>query len=214
MIIIGIDLSGPSNTAATAMACFIGGSETLRCTGTLVGLDDPALRRRVDAASGEDELVVGLDAPLSYNPGGGDRPGDSDLRRRLIESGLHPGAVMPPTMTRMAYLTLRGVCVARLLSTIRPNRPAIVEVHPAGAMALGGAPAADVRELKRNPLARSRLLRWFEAQGVQGIPSEDPPTDHVVAAAACGFAAWKWALNRSAWCQRADPHIHPYDFAC
>lgn len=215
MVVIGVDLSGPSNSAETAMACFCVESERLKCKDIVVGLDDAELYRRIEAFGGESEIVIGLDAPLSYYPGGGDRPGDAELRRRLINAGLHPGSVMPPTMTRMVYLTLRGVCVARGLKEILPNRASIVEVHPAGAMVLRGAPSRDVREFKRDPAARGRLLGWLgRAQKIQGIPRKHVPTDHVVAAMACALAAWNWARNQPAWCQKADPPIHPYDFAC
>jgi hypothetical protein len=38
-----------------------------------------------------DQIAVGLDAPLSYNPGGGDRPADACLRKAVVGAGLRQG---------------------------------------------------------------------------------------------------------------------------
>ncbi len=121
---------------------------------------------------------------------------------------------MTPTMTRMAYLTLRGVCVARLLEGVRPSPPRIVEVHPGAALVLRDAPVDDVREMKRSPAARERLLAWLEGRGLRGASRGREATDHVVAACAAALAAWDWVSDRSAWLRRARPPLHPYDFAC
>jgi predicted nuclease with RNAse H fold len=32
--------------------------------------------------------IVGIDAPLSHNPGGGDRKSDKDLRKHIIAKGM------------------------------------------------------------------------------------------------------------------------------
>jgi hypothetical protein len=66
-------------------------------------LDDPAIGQMIGAWCAHEEVVVGIDAPLSYAVGGGDRPADRDLRRVVIAAGMRPGPVMPPTLTRMAY---------------------------------------------------------------------------------------------------------------
>ena len=213
-IVAGIDLAGPSNLSDTAVALFSANGRRLACLRVAVGADDRSLLDIVSDASNGAAAVVGLDAPLSYNPGGGDRPGDDELRRRVIRAGLPPGSVMPPTMTRMAYLTLRGVCVARALATIRPVPPRVVEVHPGACLALRGAPIGDVRAFKRQGAARGRLLGWLEAQGVEGVAALTSPTDHLVAACACAYAAWKWACDDASWCRGAAPPLHPYDFAC
>ncbi len=159
--------------------------------------------------------VFGLDAPLSYNPGGGDRRADAELRKRIVAAGLHPGSVMVPTMTRMAYLTLRGISVARMLQAIDRRGPcSVVEVHPGGAMALRGAPAADVRQFKTKAESRDRLLAWLERQGLQGASICPGPTEHFVAACASALAAWHWHRGQSVWLAPAQPPIHPFDYCC
>jgi predicted nuclease with RNAse H fold len=210
--IVGVDLSGPTNTGDTAAAWFDATSTGLSPLGLRIGLGDRDLLDLLASLGPPGALVVGLDAPLSYQPGGGDRPADRALRRLLVERGLAPGSVMAPTMTRMAYLTLRGVSVARAVERLLPGTR-IVEVHPGAAMALRGAPVADVRRFKTDAAARRRLADWLGTQGV-GKPSVAPGTDHELAACACALAAWQWSLGRPAWRAEADGPLHPYDFAC
>lgn len=212
---VGIDLSGPSNTGDTAIACCERRARDLALRECLLGAGDAAVHETVASLSrGAPSLVIGIDAPLSYNAGGGDRPADSDLRRRLVKAGLHPGSVMCPTMTGMAYLTLRGIAVARLVAAIREPRPRIVEIHPGGVMVLRGAPANLVRTFKRRPASRRRLLIWLEENGLLGASRIAGASDHQVAACAVALAAWQWSLGRPAWITPADPPHHPFDFAC
>jgi predicted nuclease with RNAse H fold len=211
--VLGIDLAGPSNRAATAAALFSVRGEDLECRSLHEGLDDrdlaDLLETEVPAEAG---LIAGLDAPLSYNPGGGDRPGDCELRRRLVASGLSPGTVMVPTMSRMVYLTLRGVVIARLLAVLRPGCR-VVEVHPAGALVLRGAPVADIHALKKSAKSRHSLLAWLGDHGLDGLPAT-ATSDHAVAACAAALAAWQWQRGQSCWTCPADPPVHPFDFAC
>ena len=215
MIVVGIDLAGPRNTPDTALTCFSGDQRSLNYATHVLGATDQALFDLVRGLGEAGDVVVGLDAPLSYNPGGGDRPGDSTLRERIVRAGLGFGWVMAPTMARMVYLTLRGVCVARALAAIQPRPPRVVEVHPTASLALRGAPIEAVRRLKANRDARGHLLEWLAEHGLHGIarPSADA-SDEVVAACACAFAAWKWACDETVWCERAAPPLHPYDLAC
>jgi predicted nuclease with RNAse H fold len=131
-----------------------------------------------------------------------------------VAAGLIPGSIMPPTLTRMAYLTLRGITVARIVATIAGARARIVEVHPGAACVLRGAPVEIVRALKSSAAARHELLRWLEGEGLEGIGSGPDPGDHFVAACAAALAAWKWSLGAPAWIHSADPPWHPYDMAC
>ncbi len=212
-IVLGVDLSGPTNTADTAAAWFEVGQDGLALAGHEIGVGDErlvALAREL--AARDPALVVGLDAPLSYQPGGGDRAADRALRKRIVAAGMPPGSVMTPTMTRMAYLTLRGVTVARALAAAVPDAR-IVEAHPGAALVLRGAPVADVRAIKTHPAAVTRLVGWLGAQGLTGL-SDELASDHELAACACALAAWRWSRGGAVWLAPASGVHHPYDFAC
>jgi predicted nuclease with RNAse H fold len=204
--VVGIDLSGPTNARDTAVATARDDGDRLRCTGIELGLDDSGLRDAIE--SWGDHCVVGLDAPLSYQPGGGDRHADRSLRR-AVKPMLPAGSVMTPTMTRMAYLTLRGMAVARLVQSLRPDAR-IVEVHPGASLVLAGADDADVRALKADADARERLRRWLGENGVGSIPTR-PLGDHELAAVAAARAAWRWSHGHAAWRAPADFPLHPFD---
>jgi predicted nuclease with RNAse H fold len=153
-----------------------------------------------------------MDAPLSYNPGGGDRESDRELRHLVSKKG--NVGIMPPTMNRMVYLTLRGIVLARMLETLKPDIDLrIVEVHPGASMLLRNAPANEVASFKRNISARSQLLTWLETQGLKGIPRTGDVPDHYVASCAAALCAWQRSLGKSAWVFPARPPEHPYDFA-
>lgn len=214
MIVCGIDLAGPANLRDTAVASFAVSGGTAVLLEARRGLDDAALLAHATGLVQRDrELFVGLDAPLSYNPGGGDRPADRALRQALRAAGLSPGTVMPPTMTRMVYLTLRGISVARLLGTILPVTH-IAEVHPAGALVLHGASPADVRALKREEASRRRLLDWLEGQGLVGAGDLPADSDHLIAACAAVLGTWRWADGHSAWLAPPQPPLHPFAYIC
>jgi len=105
MFNVGFDLSGPSNTADTALVAFKLGCSRLTLHQCLSEAENDTIHVAVRRLCSQDDAAVGINAPLSYNLGGDDRPCDADLRKRCIEARLHPGSVMAPTMTRMAYLT-------------------------------------------------------------------------------------------------------------
>lgn len=215
MKVVGIDLSGPSNTRATSLAYFADYGERLSFLDKLSGADDRQIFDLVAHLAADDELVVGLDAPLSYNIGGGDRLGDSGLRQTIVKAGLRSGTVMPPTMTRMVYLTLRGIAIARSLETLAADHSVqVVEVHPGAAMALRGAPVDAVRTFKDDVAAREKLLAWLTGQNLENLTALADYSAHDLAACAAAFAAWKWRRGESCWIQPAAPPHHPYDFAC
>jgi predicted nuclease with RNAse H fold len=213
--VIGVDLAGPGNAAETAIAVFQRTRDTLRHVASRLGVDDAEIADIVTRTAAEGSVAVGLDAPLSYNPGGGLRPSDQSLREALRGHGLRVSSVMPPTLNRMAYLTLRGLAVARWLSSLDgANDVRIVEVHPGAALGLGGAPVADVQAFKKSRAACLRLVQWMESAGLIGVPDEAARACHSVAACAAALGAWKWSDGRSAWHHPAEPPRHPFDFAC
>ncbi|MGD0623474.1 MAG: DUF429 domain-containing protein [Thermodesulfobacteriota bacterium] len=214
MIICGLDLSGPSNTAETVLVLFGVDDGGLRLNSLHERVTDSKINEIVHEASTEDTIVIGIDAPLSYNPGGGDRAGDSSLRALIVANGLQPGTVMPPTAPRMVYLTLRGVVVARSLEAICGEAIKIVEVHPSAAMVLRGAVPEQVRMFPKSHESRSQLRQWLSTRGLKGLEFLQDLSEHAVAACACALGAWKWHTDESVWIQKAAPPHHPYDFAC
>ncbi len=213
MFFLGLDLSGPTNTADTALACFELVDGRLQLAGVDQHVTDDQIYRWAGEKRQAGPLVVGLDAPLSYQPGGGDRPGDRRLRRRLIQAGLPPGSVMTPTMTRMVYLTLRGVALAHTLQSPQAPRVDVVEIHPAAVLALRGAPVESIVYLKKSQEARDALFDWMENNGLNGAVTLKGSGDHLAAACAAALGAWHWWAGRPAWLEPASPPAHPFDFA-
>lgn len=215
MYIAGIDLSGPGNVKDTVLTVFKAKDDELYLHRTIEGAGDAAILDCITGFVNESEVVTGIDAPLSYNISGGDRPSDSFLRKIITEVGLHHGSIMVPTMTRMVYLTLRGISLARLLQSIQTGFPlSLVEVHPGAAMALRDAPIEVVRGFKHDLQARIVLLKWLDQQGLRNIDTNKNPSDHYVAACAAALAAWKWRSKEPKWLHEAKPPFHPFDFAC
>lgn len=212
MKVIGIDLSGPRNVADTCVTVFDERGGELHFVWALQAAGDQQIFEMISELSKSERVAVGIDAPLSYQPGGGDRQSDKELRRLVKEKGGGVG-VMPPIMIRMVYLTLRGVALTRTLEALKLPIE-IVEVHPGACMLLRDAPAEDVKKFKHDPVARVNLCRWLGTQGLNGLPSGDGLTDHYVAACAAALAAWGWANGSPVWRSPARPPERPYDFAC
>jgi len=212
MKVVGFDLSGPSNIADTYLVVLEEQGAELKFINVVEGADDQRIFRTISDLGKNDRIVIGMDAPLSYNPGGGDRASDRELRQLVLKKG--SVGIMPPTMMRMVYLTLRGIVLARMLETLKPDFDLrIVEVHPGASMLLRNAPANEVANFKRERSARSRLLQWLETQGLKDISRAEDVADHCQAACAAALAAWQWSLGRSVWIFPARPPDHPHDFA-
>lgn len=214
MTVVGIDLSGPRNSAETYLVCFEEKGNELHLQNVCAGADDEKILEAILSLGTEKQITIGMDAPLSYNLSAGDRPSDKDLRRIVKEKGGSAG-VMPPTMMRMVYLTLRGVTLTRLFESFQPEyKIQIVEVHPGACMILHDADVQVVKAFKKDADARIKLLRWPESRGVKGILDAGFDADHFVAACAAASGAWQWKLGKSAWKYAANLPHHPYDFAC
>jgi uncharacterized protein len=214
--VIGVDLSGPGSPGNTVLTRFKANGRALEYLGQGSDGSDETILNVVCQAGDAGEVVVGLDAPLSYEPGGGQRGRDAALRRALIASGLRPGSVMAPTFRRMAWLTLRGMGVARLLEGIAASFSVkIVEVHPGGSFALAGGPIRAVRTFARDLSEAAKLYRWLRSEtAITGLPTTASPSSHFLASCGAALAAWKWNENRTNWLAQAERPWHPYDFAC
>lgn len=216
-VVVGVDLSGPANHRGTSLVWLAEarGAREIVFGGAISGASDETLAKEIGRlAKGTKEIAIGLDAPLSYNDGGGDRPGDRALRALTKSVALPSGCVMTPTMTRMAYLTLRGIAVARHLVAIGIPASSIVEVHPSMAYALHGAPSRHVVALKSRESSRKSLLDWLGKRGFRGIPPALAANADDVAACGAALAAWRWRRGRAAWVHLASPPAHPFDLAC
>ncbi|KUP04823.1 hypothetical protein Q73_14410 [Bacillus coahuilensis m2-6] len=219
MFIMGLDLSGPSNHKDTSLAICTNEEGTLQVMELLEGVSDVTILERVEYYSRLGEVAIGIDSPLSYEDGGGDRPSDRALRQFIVSIGMKSGSIMPPTMNRMVYLTLRGI---RLTREIEANFTGvkIAEVHP-GAI-LGARIVHDSQWLdhilnyKSEPRRLGELLDWLEDQGLQHIPRGRVTTSHCFDALVAAFGAWHWADPSlgPAWLFPKELPLHPYDFCC
>jgi len=215
VIAAGIDLSGPSNPRKTCVVVLRCRKNTAEFVQSLPVAGDSEIYALIADLSRDTPLVVGLDAPLSYQPGGGLRVRDRSLRERIVARGMRHGSVMPPTFNRMAFLTLRGLGVTRLLSTLDVVRVQTIEVHPGATFCLRGAPLASVLAFKKKkqPEHRECLLKWLSTQGIRSLPYSEQ-SSHFVAASGAALAAWAWSRGQSVWLAAPQPPFHPFPFAC
>ena len=70
MKIIGIDLSGPVNHKDTVLTVFQLHNDRLEFEGMIDGASDEMIISRIEEEALSDEVVIGIDAPLSYQDGG------------------------------------------------------------------------------------------------------------------------------------------------
>jgi uncharacterized protein len=159
-----------------------------------------------------------MDAPLSYEDGGGDRLGDKLLRQFIVSLGI-PGSIMPPTFNRMVYLTLRGIKLSREVGNIPSVHPiSIVEVHP-GAVIGSRFSQEDldiVLNYKQELSSRSKIRNWLGEQKLTQLPSYIDEESHMIDACAAALGAWHWRdpLLQSKWVLPANPPLHPFDYCC
>ena len=214
MYIVCADLCGPAGTQNTGVAVFAATDKCLDFVDRESDGSDDTLLDMINLLANEAPVTVGLDAPLSYEPGGGDRGRDAELRRVIVAKGMRPGSVMAPLASRMVYVTLRGVVLSRALSFLNTeNSVSIVEVHPGAALCLRDAPIEAILAFAKDPISRADLVDWMAKRGVRGLRVPSPCPSHFVAACAGGIAAWDWYRGRSPWVARAELPWHPFDFA-
>lgn len=225
--VIGIDLAGPTNAADTVAICVEIGEKTKpKYVDHQIGILDDAILAFVEQywpdqlSDPSGRLIVGLDAPLSYALGGGSRPADTAMRQTAIAAGLPAGTVMAPTFTKMAYLTLRGLAVSRLLENLARQKGSsqkqpmleIIEVHPTTALALRKAPIESLREMKRQDAARLEVFHWLKQTQIRGLPEAMSEADHCIAACGAALAAVGYARGAAKVEHAAELPFHPYPF--
>jgi predicted nuclease with RNAse H fold len=214
LFVLGVDLSGPAGIQNTGVVVFAASQSSLDFMDQQCDGSDASLYSTVEGLSREGAVTVGLDAPLSYELGGGERGRDAQLRKEIVARGMYHGSVMAPTAPRMVYLTLRGVVLAQILATMRgKHQVRVVEVHPGASLCFRGAPLDAIRGFAADELFRQALLGWLPSQRVCGLKILSPCSSHFVAACAGAVAAWDWHYGRSRWLVKAEPPWHPYDFA-
>ncbi|WP_087974982.1 DUF429 domain-containing protein [Oceanobacillus rekensis] len=219
MIVIGIDLSGPSNHKDTVLAIFEVQNGNLRFIKSMSNVSDKDILEVVSVQSQGDEVVIGIDAPLSYEDGGGDRESDRNLRKFIVQNGMKSGSIMPPTLNRMVYLTLRGIKLSREITTQASLHPiSIVEVHPGAVIGsrLSSVEMSHVLAYKQDVEVRKVLLNWLEQQQLIGIPEAVADQSHSIDACAAALGAWHWRDTKFTpkWISPAKPPLHPFDYCC
>jgi uncharacterized protein len=219
MRVIGIDLSGPSNHKDTVMAVFELQDGELKFLNLRRNIGDLEILEEIHVQSQLDEVVIGIDAPLSYEDGGGDRIGDKQLRQFIVTLGMKSGSIMPPTFNRMVYLTLRGIKLTREIENLWSQNPiSIVEVHPGAVMGSRISPIdlEYVLRYKQEMSSRSFIKNWLWEQQVTQLPSYIDEESHMIDACAAALGAWHWKdpLFEPKWLLPANPPLHPYDYCC
>jgi uncharacterized protein len=219
MIVIGIDLSGPSNHKDTVLTVFEKKDGQLKLIKLLNNISDLGILNEIYLQAQVNEVVIGIDAPLSYQDGGGDREGDRLLRRFIISLGMKPGSIMPPTMNRMVYLTLRGIKLSREIEHLQTRHPiSMVEVHPGAVIGSRISPEdmEYVLNYKSSMVARSFLRNWLNKQNLSGLPFFIEEESHLIDACAAALGAWHWCDQSLGpkWLFPANLPLHPYDYCC
>lgn len=217
MRVIGIDLSGPSNHKDTVLTIFEKQEDQLIFIKLLSDISDREILNEIHSQSQLDEVVVGIDAPLSYQDGGGDRPGDKALRKFIVPLGMRSGSIMTPTMTKMVYLTLRGIRLSREIVNLRtPNPISIVEVHPGAVIGsrLSWENFENVLLYKQNVNARAFIKFWFQEQNLGQLPDFIEKESHFIDACAAALGAWHYKELKPKWLFPAELPLHPFDYCC
>jgi len=220
MKIIGIDLSGPANHKDTAVIIFNRENDLHLTFETLIEhASDHTILKTIEEASIKGPVVIGIDAPLSYQDGGGYRPQDRLLSDFMRNNGLSSHSVMAPTMTKMAYLTLRGIALSRSIMSMRTaHNIHLVEVHP-GAV-IGTRLEASTRHhalnYKKQKISLEYIYHWFETQAMQDISPSIMHSTHTIDACAAALGAWHWYDDKleAKWVFSQTSLTHPFEYCC
>ncbi|WP_251427111.1 DUF429 domain-containing protein [Sutcliffiella horikoshii] len=95
MLVIGLDLAGPSNHRDTVLTVFQLNKNHLTFQKMISNISDEEILSELIDLSKSAKLFIGIDAPLSYQDGGGDRTSDKELRKYIVSLGMKSGSIMP-----------------------------------------------------------------------------------------------------------------------
>ncbi|ASF41099.1 hypothetical protein CEH05_18800 [Halobacillus halophilus] len=219
MKIIGIDLSGPSNHKDTAAVVCREEQNQLYIEDLQTGLSDQAIISIISKQAKENnKIYVGIDAPLSYQDGGGDREADRELRSYAKHLGVKSGSIMPPTLTRMIYLTARGIHLAHMIKNSLSDKVEIVEVHPGIALA-SRLPIEDRSQAvlyKKDEQSRKFVHKWLSEVYFQLVDHVEESSTHQLDACLAALACWHWSseIKSPAWHMPEQLPHHPFPFSC
>lgn len=126
---------------------------------------------------------------------------------------------MPPTLTKMVYLTLRGISLTRrLIALDMIGKIQFAEVHPGAAIGtrIGEENLIHALHYKKELESRQYIAEWFQTIGVHGLPDEISNTSHQIDSCAAALAAWHWVdpAKNSPWQWSATSPEHPFEFCC
>lgn len=219
MIVIGIDLSGPANAKDTAIAIFQLKNDQLFFKEMITDASDEMIISAIHSSAVIEEVAVGIDAPLSYQDGGGDRPQDKSIRQFIKGFGLSGSSIMPPTLTKMVYLTLRGIGLTRRISAMKfENNVRLVEAHPGAAIGtrIGSNSLHHALHYKKEAESRKAIFEWLQTIGFAGLPESISLVSHQIDACAAALATWHWAdqTKHPMWNWSIISPEHPFEFCC
>ena len=217
--VIGIDLAGPANHKDTVMSVFQTDGDLLIFENVIDYASDEEILTAIQAISSKESVVIGIDAPLSYQDGGGDRPQDKSIREFIKRYGLLGSSIMPPTLTKMVYLTLRGIGLTRRILQMNDSQHIrMVEVHPGAAIGtrIGPDKIEYALHYKKELNSRKAVYDWFKVAGLMEIPMEFIQTSHSIDSCACALAAWHWSdeTKQPTWHWKEKTSEHPFEFCC
>lgn len=191
-ICLGIDLSGPSNAQYTSLCLFSDSTITL-----YNNCNDQKITEILQQLPSDQAVFIAVDAPLSYQDGGGFRDIDRALRQHLNQQGFKKIGVMAPTMTRMAYLTLRGL---RLKEVCREFvQVQLFETHPGAALVCSGINYELVQKIKNEPQAIQRITKQLAARLPKNITLPKMASDHDLMALSAMLSAYNLSRNLPNW---------------
>ena len=214
-IFFGIDLSGPVNIIDTVISWFKydRSKEKLNLIDYKIGADDYFIFNIIKDLSINNDLFLAIDAPLSYNMNGGDRESDKSLREFLKKKNIKTSSVMTPTMTRMSYLTLRGISITRILETLK-KKPKVIEVHPFVSLLINGANKEDIKNVKKNEKAKQNIFNFLKKRQISNLPVIVSKNDHFISSVIAAQIAYFYSKNQYQWRSKRKFPFHPYDFVC